>query len=1244
MVGTDGTLTVFADGSYSYSVTSHTAATDTFTLTTLDQNGFVTSTTLTFGVPNPAPTAVATVMALSSDTGSLPTDFITNVASQTVNGTYTGTLGSGDKIEVSVDGGVHWIEATSGAGSTWSASGVTLPAGTGTILVQTINTSGSLAGSGHSFTLDTTTVAATVALTNDTAGAGTTGTTTDHLTRDASLTVSGEESGAATTYSVDGAAFSASYDPTALLDGSHTVVVRATDQAGNTADKSISFTLDTTTVAATVALTNDTAGAGTTGTTTDHLTRDASLTVSGEESGAATTYSVDGAAFSASYDPTALLDGSHTVVVRATDQAGNTADKSISFTLDTTTVAATVALTNDTAGAGTTGTTTDHLTRDASLTVSGEESGAATTYSVDGAAFSASYDPTALLDGSHTVVVRATDQAGNTADKSISFTLDTTTVAATVALTNDTAGAGTTGTTTDHLTRDASLTVSGEESGAATTYSVDGAAFSASYDPTALLDGSHTVVVRATDQAGNTADKSISFTLDTTTVAATVALTNDTAGAGTTGTTTDHLTRDASLTVSGEESGAATTYSVDGAAFSASYDPTALLDGSHTVVVRATDQAGNTADKSISFTLDTTTVAATVALTNDTAGAGTTGTTTDHLTRDASLTVSGEESGAATTYSVDGAAFSASYDPTALLDGSHTVVVRATDQAGNTADKSISFTLDTTTVAATVALTNDTAGAGTTGTTTDHLTRDASLTVSGEESGAATTYSVDGAAFSASYDPTALLDGSHTVVVRATDQAGNTADKSISFTLDTTTVAATVALTNDTAGAGTTGTTTDHLTRDASLTVSGEESGAATTYSVDGAAFSASYDPTALLDGSHTVVVRATDQAGNTADKSISFTLDTTADGGTAAALVANGTADDVINNSEKTAVVFTVAGPGLRYYDRGSAVVTFTSSGGGSVQKTLASGNTGYTVDLSTLSDGTVTELMLITDAAGNTKTVTGTLVSGTTLNKDTSAAAPSAPDMTAATDTGSSNTDNITNNTTPVFTGSGAEAGATVTLYDTNGTTSLGIATADGTGNWSITSSTLTSGSHTLTAKETDIAGNTSTASASLAVTIDTTQPTSLAAETLSLAAGSDTGTSSSDNITDVNTPTVTVSTLNGTAMSVGDIIKIIDTSNGNAVVGSYTVVSGDLTGGTWNGTTKNITTSTLADGVHNLKVELVDLAGNVGTASTTALGVTIDTTQPSSLAARVQALRPAAIPAPAAATILRKSTRRP
>src|SRR5439155_7334952 len=118
-----------------------------------------------------------------------------------------------------------------------------------------------------------------------------------------------------------------------------------------------------------------------------------------------------------------------------------------------------------------------------------------------------------------------------------------------------------------------------------------------------------------------------------------------------------------------------------------------------------------------------------------------------------------------------------------------------------------------------------------------------------------------------------------------------------------------------------------------------------------------------------------------------------------------------------------------------------------------------------------------------------TNACTAGLPARTHTTAAAPSAPVMSAASDAGASNTDNITNNTTPVFSGSGAEAGATVTLFDTNGTTVLGTGVADGSGNWSITSSALATGVHTLTAKQTDIAGNTSAASAGLSVTIDTT-----------------------------------------------------------------------------------------------------------------------------------------------------------
>src|SRR6185436_19757572 len=103
------------------------------------------------------------------------------------------------------------------------------------------------------------------------------------------------------------------------------------------------------------------------------------------------------------------------------------------------------------------------------------------------------------------------------------------------------------------------------------------------------------------------------------------------------------------------------------------------------------------------------------------------------------------------------------------------------------------------------------------------------------------------------------------------------------------------------------------------------------------------------------------------------------------------------------------------------------------------------------------------------------------------TAPTAPSTPDLAAGSDSGSSNSDNLTNVTTPTLTGT-AEAGATVTLFDTDGTTVLGTGIATG-GNWSIASSALSEGSHTLTAKATDAAGNISVDSSGLSVAIDTT-----------------------------------------------------------------------------------------------------------------------------------------------------------
>ena len=205
----------------------------------------------------------------------------------------------------------------------------------------------------------------------------------------------------------------------------------------------------------------------------------------------------------------------------------------------------------------------------------------------------------------------------------------------------------------------------------------------------------------------------------------------------------------------------------------------------------------------------------------------------------------------------------------------------------------------------------------------------------------------------------------------------------------------------------------------------------------------------------------------------------------------------------------------------------------------------------------------------------------------------APSTPDLSTASDTGISSTDNITNDTTPTLTGTAA-ANSTVKLYDTDGTTLLGSTTANGSGNWSITSSILAAGNHTLTATATDGSNNVSSASSGLSITIDTTAPN--APSTPDLSAVSDTGISNTDNITSNTTPTVT-----GTAEA-NSTVKLYDT-DGTTELGTATADGS----GNW-----SITSSALATGVHTLTAKATDAAGNDSVASS-GLTVTIDTTAP-------------------------------
>jgi hypothetical protein len=280
------------------------------------------------------------------------------------------------------------------------------------------------------------------------------------------------------------------------------------------------------------------------------------------------------------------------------------------------------------------------------------------------------------------------------------------------------------------------------------------------------------------------------------------------------------------------------------------------------------------------------------------------------------------------------------------------------------------------------------------------------------------------------------------------------------------------------------------------------------------------------------------------------------------------------------------------------SEVVTITSASiAGNAVTPISDGGAGlvwtatYTMQ-STDNNGTVSFLINYADAAGNPgATVTTTTDATAVVFDKTAPSKPGTPDMDNASDTGISNTDNITSVVRPTFSGS-AEPNCTISIFSSAQALTQ-TTTSDGSGDWSISLSVdLTEVTHGITVTATDAAGNESVASNPLSVTIDKTAPD--APQSLDLDAASDTGISDTDNITSDNTPTI-----NGNA-EVGSTVKLY---NGATQLGSA------VTDGTENW---SITSSTLADGTYSLTATATDAAGNVSVLSV-ALGITIDPQAP-------------------------------
>ncbi|WP_018415791.1 tandem-95 repeat protein [Teredinibacter turnerae] len=361
-----------------------------------------------------------------------------------------------------------------------------------------------------------------------------------------------------------------------------------------------------------------------------------------------------------------------------------------------------------------------------------------------------------------------------------------------------------------------------------------------------------------------------------------------------------------------------------------------------------------------------------------------------------------------------------------------------------------------------------------------------------------------------------------------------------------------------------------------------------------------SSDEGAISSGSNTITLTQTDNSTPLADGTYSDCTVTVQDssGNSSTPLAINSFTVDASAPvlSEVTPVVSPTndATPNVTFSTNEAGTLSVGGLCGTSTSTTIsATGNHTITLtqaDNSTpLADSTYTNCTLtVTDSAGNSSSP---LALSTFIVDTTAPANPPTPDMQAGSDSGSSNSDNTTADTTPSFTGT-SEASATIIL-SSNVDGIVGSTTADGSGNWTVTASTLSAGAHQISATATDQATNTSGSSASLSILIDTLAPS--APSTADLAAASDLGTSSSDDLTSNTTPQFT-----GTAEANG-LLSLQSSLDGS--IGSATVDGS----GNW-----TVTASTLSQGAHTITSTVTDIAGNTSAASA-GLSVTIDTTAP-------------------------------
>ncbi|MGR4721481.1 Ig-like domain-containing protein [Salmonella enterica subsp. enterica] len=1060
-----------------------------------------------------------------------------------------------EKVLLSIDGGTTWVTAIkSSTAGIWDYTWPTdMPEGQHTLTVEVTDGAGNKMTETLNFTIDITLLTPTIELAPD---QDTGQNKNDNLTsvtqpvfvlgsidkdvRHVELSI--EHNGTFKTVVLTESADGWRYRPdSALADGSYTFTVTVTDVAGNQQTSApLKVTIDGSLTTPVIEL----AAGEDSGTVGDRLTKHdrpvfdirqvdsdvtrvmVKVTYNGKTHEEAAVFTNGQWRFTPS---ASWADGSYQLAVVVEDLAGNVKESApLEVRIDTTTTINNIVLLNDT------GVQNDQLTNVAKpsfridvpgdviqvrVTLDGGANWNVIRKNADGQWI---FDtPNALVDGTYTLRVEATDQAGNIANKDLVFNIDTNIQVPTIALD---AGQDTGANTADNITNISrpTFTIGNVDPDVIkVVVTIDGHDYNATkvgagwqFTPgNAIPDGSYNITVTVEDKAGNTAtSKPLPVVIDTTAEIESVTLVTDSGDSD-----VDNITKvdKPQFSIVTADDITHVRVKIDNAAnwieLTKGGDGrwifnvvSALPDGQHTLLVDVTDIAGNVAQETLQFTIDTTLREPTIVLdpTHDTGDD-----TNDNLTRinkpvfiignvdnDVShivVHIDGRD------YTIENTGGNLTFTPDQpLSDGQHTISVTVTDIAGNTKTSAeLKIEIDTQVQIDSVTLTTDSG-------VNDHdnvtnATRP-SFEIATPDDVTSVLVSFDGVnwtpvsknaagqwQFTAG---SALSDGHYTLHVQATDRAGNTANSTLGFTVDTQIDGLSVVMLDDAGKDSTDGITNITSPR---FEISAREPLQSVTVILNGKSSTLTqgagnkwlFTPdTPLVDGTYKIEIVAEDIAGNKISKEVSFTIDTVVSDPRIDLLDADDTGESAVDN------ITSVTKPRFVIGNVPADIDTVVIRINGVSYPVTANGNNLWEFQVPVaLNDGVYEAVVVFRDIAGNTSETKLPFTIDTTTSVSVR--------MEPASDTGSSNSDNLTNKQNPKFEGT-AEPNAKLVITivdDKSGREVLKhTITVGADGNWSVTPNILPDGMYTINVVATDVAGNTAQTQERFTIDTVTIDPT--------------------------------------------------------------------------------------------------------------------------------------------------------